>query len=230
MRLGKKRWGLWCLFGAIFILWFFSTPMVSYGLVRSLESKFSPPATFPNASAVVVLGGAGAPAVPPRRYPETNAAGDRLFHAIRLAKAHYAPYVICTGGKIKFIADFPGSEAETMAAILREFGGFDSASIIIEDKAQNTHDHAPRVSEIFEKRGFKKEIILVTSAMHMYRSVKIFQKAGFIVHPAPTDYWVTAGEPFKLFNFLPSADALFSSTTALHEYYGLLAYRVLGWL
>jgi uncharacterized SAM-binding protein YcdF (DUF218 family) len=211
-------------------LWIFSTPVVSYLLVRSLERKFSPPATFPKASAIVVLGGATAPAIPPRRYAETNIFGDRIFHAIRLAKAHYAPYVICTGGKIKFLFDFPGSEAATMADLIREFGGIDSASIIIEDKAQNTHDHAPRVKEILEKRGFTKDIILVTSAMHMYRSVAIFRKAGFTVYPAPTDFWVAAGGTPGLFDFLPDAEALTSSTAILHEYYGLLAYRILGWL
>ena len=117
-----------------------------------------------------------------------------------------------------------------MADLLREFGGIDSTSIIIEDKARNTHDHAPRVREIVEKRGLKSDIILVTSAMHMYRSVKVFQKAGFTVHPAPTDYWVATGGMPGVFDFLPDAEAFFFSTTVLHEYYGLLAYRVLGWL
>ena len=205
-------------------------PFVAHILVRSLESKFDPPASFPKASAIVLLGGATEPAVPPRRYSETNAFGDRIFHAIRLAKAHYAPYVICSGGIVKFLHDTPQSEAATMADLLQEFGGFDSSSVIIEDQAKNTHDHGPKISEILLKRGLKKEIILVTTAMHMYRSVKIFKKYGFTVYPAPTDYWIEKKNQWNIFSFLPDANALFYSTTALHEYYGLLAYKVMGWL
>jgi uncharacterized SAM-binding protein YcdF (DUF218 family) len=230
MRFRKKKAAFYCISCSILILWIFSTPVVSFGLVRSLEKKFSPPATFPNVSAIIVLGGATQPSVPPRRYAETNIFGDRIFHALRLAKAHYAPFIICTGGKIKFLDDFPGSEALTMAGMLREFGNIDSASIIIEDQARNTYENGTRIKDLFEKRGFSKEIILITTAMHMYRSVKIFRKIGFTVYPAPTDYWMGSGGKLKLFSFLPDAEDLYFSTVALHEYYGLLAYRIMGWL
>jgi uncharacterized SAM-binding protein YcdF (DUF218 family) len=230
MRFGRKKLAFYCFFSSILIIMVFANPCVAYLLVRSLESKYNPPSSFPQVSAIVVLGGGTQPPVPPRKYCETNMFGDRIFHALRLAKAHYAPYIICTGGKIKFLHDYPGSEAMCMAQLLREFGDIDSASLIIEDKARNTHDHGPRVREILEKRGLAKDIILVTSAMHMFRSIKVFQKAGFIVHPAPTDYWVESEGRIKLFDLLPDADALFFSTTALHEYYGLLAYWILGWL
>lgn len=232
MKFGKKKTALYCISCSIIILWVFSTPIVSYALVRGLEKKFDPPATFPKASAVVVLGGATQPAVPPRRFAETNMFGDRIFHALRLAKAHYAPYIICTGGKVKFLSDYPGSEAMVMANLLREFGGrdIDSASILIEDQARNTYENGTRIKELFEKRGLQRIIILITSAMHMYRSVKIFQKIGFTVYPAPTDYWVASENRLKLFYFLPSGEDLLSSTVALHEYYGMIAYRILGWL
>ncbi len=225
---GKKKIALWCAIAPLMILWFFSTPFIADAFVRSLEKKFDPPSSFPKVPAIVVLGGATQPAISPRKYPETNVFGDRMFHAVRLAKAGYAPYIICSGGKIKFLLDHPGSEAQTMSDILQEFGGIDPASIIIEDQAQNTYENGTKIKELFEKRGFPKEIILVTSALHMYRSVKIYQKCGFTVFPAPTDYWVNTGQLVKLFDLLPSADALCCSTAALHEYYGLLAYWMLG--
>jgi|WetSurMetagenome_2_1015567.scaffolds.fasta_scaffold203541_2 uncharacterized SAM-binding protein YcdF (DUF218 family) len=227
---GKKRIALYCIAVPLALLWLFSTPLVADSLVRSLEKRYDPPQTFPKVSAIVLLGGCTEPAIPPRRYAETNVFGDRIFHTIRLARAQYAPYIVCSGGKIKFLLDFPGSEAATLAGILREFGGIDSSSIIIEDKAQNTRENATKTKEMLEKRGLGKDIILVTTSLHMYRSVKIFKKNGFTVYPAPTDYWVSRDRKIKLFDVLPSADALFFSTTALHEYYGLLAYWALGWL
>jgi uncharacterized SAM-binding protein YcdF (DUF218 family) len=228
--LGRKRTALFILFVSISALWFFSTPVVSDMLVKSLESKFTQPAHIPNASAIVLLGGFTRPALSPRRHVEIGFAGDRLLGAVRLFKENKAPYIVCTGGKIPFLLDFPGTEASNMASLLRDLWNIDSSSILIEDKAQNTHDHGPKVRAIFEQRGMKKDIILVTSAMHMYRSVKIFKKNGFTVYPAPADFWCESKSPFVLFKILPGADALNASTTALHEYYGLLAYKVMGWL
>ena len=228
--LGRKRTALVCLSLSIALLWFFSTPVVSYVLVRSLESKYPQPAHVPKASAIVLLGGFTRPALPPRRDIEIGLFGDRILYAVRLFKEGKAPSIVCTGGKIPFLLDFPGTEASSMAHLLKESWGIDSSSIIVEDKAQNTHDHGPRVRAIFEQRGMKKDIILVTSAMHMHRSVKVFKKYGFNVIPASADFWCEAKSPLKVFSLLPSADALFASTTALHEYYGLLAYWIMGWL
>jgi uncharacterized SAM-binding protein YcdF (DUF218 family) len=228
--LGRKRIALVCLFLSISSLWLFSTPVVSNALVRSLESKFPQPARVPKASAIVLLGGFTRPALSPRRNIEIGLFGDRILYAVRLFKEGRAPVIVCTGGKIPFLLDFPGTEASSMAQLLRESWGIDSSSIIMEDKAQNTHDHGPKVRAIFEQRGMKKDIILVTSAMHMYRSVNVFKKHGFIVTAAPADFWCESRSPFKLFSVLPGADALFASTTALHEYYGLIAYWIMGWL
>jgi uncharacterized SAM-binding protein YcdF (DUF218 family) len=227
---GKKRLALCCIAAPILLLWLFSTPIVSDLLVRSLEKKFDPPPAFPRVSAIVLLGGATQPSLPPRRYAETNDYGDRIFHALRLFKAGYAPYILCSGGKINFLLDYPGSEAKSTSELLREFGNIDTSSIILEDQAKNTHENATKAKEILAKRSLSRQIILVTSAMHMYRSVKIFKKNGFTVYPAPTDYWVILGQRIKLFDLLPTADALYFSTNALHEYYGLLAYWVLGWI
>jgi len=228
--LRKKKTAFFCVVASIAILFFFSTPAVARFLVRSLESKFTQPAQVPRASAIVLLGGFTRPALPPRQYVGIGLFGDRLLYAVRLFKEDRAPRIVCTGGKIPFLMDFPGTEASCMARLLEDLWGIDTASIIIEDKAQNTHDHGPRVSALFDQRGMKKNIILVTSAMHMYRSVKIFRKYGFTVFPAPADFWTEKNAQWNIFSFLPDAGALNASTVALHEYYGLIGYKLMGWL
>jgi uncharacterized SAM-binding protein YcdF (DUF218 family) len=230
LLLRKKKTAFFCVFFSITILFFFSTPFVSYFLIRSLENKYNQAAYYPRVSAIVLLGGCTRPAIPPRKYVEISEGGNRILHTVRLYKAHYAPVIICTGGKIPFLHDFPGSEARSMSELLVELMGIDSSAIIIEDKAQNTHDHGPKIKEICENRGVKKDIILVTSAMHMHRSVKVFRKYGFTVYPAPTDFWAEKKTQWNVFSFLPESGALNGSTAALHEYYGLMAYTIMGWL
>jgi uncharacterized SAM-binding protein YcdF (DUF218 family) len=227
----KKKGAFLCAFASIFIIVVFGCPMVSWYLVRSLEKKYSPQSPLPNkASAIVLLGGFTRPAIPPRQYIEIGCGGDRLLHAVRLYKEKKASVIICTGGKIPFLLDFPGSEAACMANLLKEFWGIDSSSIIVEDKAQNTHDHALRVAAVLKQHGLKKDIILVTSAFHMFRTMKIFKKYDFTVFPAPSGFFEESSIKFSLFSMLPTIEALYESTVALHEFYGILAYWVFGWI
>jgi uncharacterized SAM-binding protein YcdF (DUF218 family) len=226
----KKKAGLILVFLSAGILWFFSCPLFSHALVRSLESKFDPPVDFPKVSAIVLLGGCTKPAVAPRRYVEPGNAGDRMVNAARLLKKGYAPVIIATGGKIPSVYEFPGSEARCMTSILREVCGIDSSAIILEDKARDTHENATLTAAIMQQRKLHKDIILVTSAIHMYRSVKIFRKFGFTVFPAPADFREDKTIKIGVFSILPSVDALSEATDALHEYYGLIAYKIMGWL
>jgi len=207
-------------------------PYVAHVMMRSLESRYNPLFTYPKSSAIVLLGGCGEPRIAPRIYDETNFFGDRLMQAARLMKQNCAPKLIITGGKIEFVKDFPGSEAEANARLLVEKSLFaiDSSSLLIETRARNTHDNAVFVKKMLDRLGMKPDIILVTSAVHMYRSVRLFKKAGVIVHPAPTDFWEDASFQFNLYNFRPDTDALNRCTVVLHEWYGLIAYTILRWI
>ena len=71
--------------------------------------------------------------------------------------------------------------------------------------------------------------LLVTSAWHMPRAMAAFRKAGFQVEPWPVDYR-TAGwsDAFHLFPFESPAQGLRQLDLAVHEWLGLLAYRLSG--
>ena len=62
----------------------------------------------------------------------------------------------------------------------------------------------------------------------MPRAMAVFTRLGFTVEPAPTDYLANVPRQRKLIARLPSASALMNSTGALHEWYGMAAYRLLG--
>ena len=65
----------------------------------------------------------------------------------------------------------------------------------------------------------KKPFILVTSATHMPRAMKIFKNLGLNPIPAPTDFH--KGE-FKGYLRKPSAYHFNLSEIAMHEYIGIL--------
>jgi uncharacterized SAM-binding protein YcdF (DUF218 family) len=61
----------------------------------------------------------------------------------------------------------------------------------------------------------------------MPRSVFCFEQNGISVIPAPTDYKCARGQRYDIFSFLPSMDSLGNAHLALHEYVGLLFYRLI---
>lgn len=225
--IGRRRFGIILAFLAAVLLYVSSIPATAHFLARTLESRYEQARSYPRVPAIVLLGGAGVPSLPPRRYPETNQNADRIMHAARLHRQGYARYIIATGGKNTVIKDFEGSEAEINASLLRELFGIAPGDIIVEKESKNTREHGPAVREIMEKKNLPLEVIVVTSALHMPRALKVFERAGFKVHPAPTDFRADETLQRKAMNFMPQASSLAQTTAVLHEYYGTAIYAIL---
>jgi uncharacterized SAM-binding protein YcdF (DUF218 family) len=205
-----------------------ASPIVADRLMRGLEGQYPPPTAYPKAAAIVLLGGGMAPRNPPRVEIETNAAGDRPLHAARLWKRGLAPVIVATGGYIPFLVDTKGSEADLYAGLLTEIAGIPDSVILRVGESRTTHEDALLTAALFDSTGMKKEILLVTSAAHMPRAAALFRKAGFVVHPAPTDFQADDSEAFKAIRLLPNGAAMMKTYLALKEYVGALAYRMMG--
>ena len=238
LSIATRRWaslsvGLSILAAAVLIL--FSNGWVAGRLARSLEWRYLPNEEMPVADAIVLLGGATRAAVYPRSMTEMNEAGDRLLQAVRLYRDGKAPLIIASGGAIDWLGSAT-PEADGMLEIL-EFMDIPPDSIIVESSARNTYENALRVREIADDLGIER-VLLVTSALHTPRSVGIFEKQGFTVVPAPTDFLVTRGDASaatasvgaRIYHLVSDAQYLALSTKALKEYLGIAVYRLRGWM
>ena len=216
---------------ALAILLLSSNEIFSNWLVRSLEWKYLPNGELPQAEAIVVLGGGTRPRISPRPWYEVNEAGDRILYGSLLYKQGKAPLLLVTGGRAEWLGEGGNPESEDMAAIA-ELIGVPSNVIIQESQSFNTRDNAVNTKQILSQKGINK-ILLVTSALHMPRSMKIFRKVGFESIPAPTDFLTVNNENSKgwaaVLDLLPSVDALKNTTNAIKEYIGLLIYQIAGW-
>ncbi|SRR5579883_1423987 len=208
---------------------------VSEWLVRSLEFQHIPSAKLPQADAIVVLGGGTKPAVPPRPWVEVSEEGDRVLYGAKLYREGKAPRVILSGGRIEWKGGGP-PESGDMAQLVEAMGV--PASAILQDPTSlNTYENAVNVKQIMVAQGIRR-ILLVTSAMHMPRSLLIFKHLGIDAIAAPTDFNTTErdwqelkGSPAAIvLNVLPEADRFQQTTRALKEYLGLVIYRLKGWL
>lgn len=220
---------------ALLVLLLSSNSWVANSLVQSLEWQQIPQGALPTADAIVVLGGATKSKFPPRPSVDLSEAGDRVLYGAQLYRQGKAPLIIASGGRINWRGG-GSAESADMAEIMRTLGVPDSA-ILQDPTSFNTYQNAVNVQQILKKQGIHK-ILLVTSAMHMPRSLAIFQRLGIDTVAAPTDFLVTRQElaepnssiEASLLNIVPDAFRLEMTTRALKEYLGTVIYRLRGWL
>ena len=95
----------------------------------------------------------------------------------------------------------------------------------------NTLQEAKAINKLLNKEfnSSQKKIILVTSAFHMKRAKKIFEREGISVIPYPVDFKSSKNFVSKLINpiqWMPSANNLNLSSMAVREIIGRIIYRV----
>ncbi len=230
----KSRWIVIVVVVLIFLLGNRWTPAL---LTRSLEWRYFPPSIYPTDSTVVLLGGGTESQQAPRQMAEVNGAGDRVLYAAKLYKSGIAKEILLSGGNIEWSGSRSTTPAQDMAEILIMVGVPEKA-LVLQNQSRNTAEDAQFSAEILRGRGVE-EIVLVTSASHMMRSVALFEKEGFKVIPAPADYSITSENWEALWHpsiedllvgLVPNASNLSELNSGLKEYLGFLVYRLRGWL
>ena len=221
----KKVWGKPLIIFSMALLWLLSTEPVRDALTSQLEFQY--PALniekLDNKQTPIVLLGGGIYEHPPE-YQGQDSLGHysmmRTIYAVKIAKQTGAD-IYPTGGKP--LSENNEAEGDVMKRWLIGFG-IPPASIHAENTANTTWENAILTKALLKEQG-QNTIILVTSAWHIPRAVWCFEAQGLNVIPAPTDY-LTENEPYDLRSFLPRWNVLNDSSHALHEYLGLLFYRL----
>jgi uncharacterized SAM-binding protein YcdF (DUF218 family) len=225
-----RRLAMRLLIVSVALLLLFTSSIVAGALVHSLEDQYRDPGLdVPSAQAIVVLG--GTMHMPSARHHLSGLidSSDRLLVGFRLYRAGKAPLVFCSGGNNP-LGNQTGKAPEStgMAELLEEWN-IPSSAIVIETGSINTRENAMRTYQALAPRGIRR-ILLVTSAIHMPRAAGAFRKAGFEVIPVPADFRTGWGEATFLEKCLPSANNLLASEAALHEWLGIVIYRLRGWM
>jgi uncharacterized SAM-binding protein YcdF (DUF218 family) len=233
----KKKISTLLVLAAFLVIVLAGNRWISYSLASTLEWKYLPGTTQQSADAIVVLGGGTETMQPPRTAVEMNGAGDRMIHAADLYHQKKAPIILLSGGNIAWIESLENSPANDMRQILLRLG-VPGKDMLLQTKSQNTHEDAVFSAEMLKAKNIHR-ILLVTSALHMPRSVALFEKQGLEVIPAPADFTITEDgwqqafspnvETF-LTNLMPGSSALGLTTNVMKEYIGIAIYRLQGWL
>ena len=208
--------------GALVAIWLLP---ISSSLVMPLEDRFPPPVLPDHVDGIVVLGGSVIPTISKARgRPAIREGADRLFAAITLARKYPGARVVLAGG---IVVPWPGAipESWVMRDVLSA-AGVAEARIEVETQSRNTYENAlytyklahPSPGEVW---------VLITSGNHMPRAVGCFRQVGFTVVPYPVDYLTTGKMAFN--NAAELSKELRRLDIAVHEWVGLVGYRLLGW-
>jgi uncharacterized SAM-binding protein YcdF (DUF218 family) len=108
--------------------------------------------------------------------------------------------------------------ARGYAELARDLG-IDPAAMVISDTPLDTVAEARAVVKVLGKAPF----LLVTSAYHMPRAMRLMQNAGAQPIAAPTGQVVNGSARLQWGRVLPSSTGLGKTERAMHEYIGLLA-------
>jgi uncharacterized SAM-binding protein YcdF (DUF218 family) len=202
--------------------WVAATPIVAERLIGAIERQFPPVALdeTPTADVAILLGGTLNEPIPPRVAIELAKGSSRILQAARLYRAGKVKKILVVGGNRPWETN-PVPEAEYMRAMLVEWG-VPTEAIFAAGESRDTFENALEAVQLREKIAFQSAL-LVTSGAHMPRAMATFRHAGLPVTASTSDVSAVV-HPLTVIDFVPTADALVFTTTALKERIGYLVY------
>jgi uncharacterized SAM-binding protein YcdF (DUF218 family) len=196
---------LWLAFLVVLVIAF--TPLTRY-MLKPLEVKQD----IRKADVIVVLCGG----IDKGRYL-SMISSQRMVRGAQLYFEGEAKKILFSGG-------IPPKNGVAEAAVMAQEAkrlNIPAEDILVERRSQSTHEKVVEVKKITEALRWKS-LILVTSFCKMKRSLMAFEYAGFKVYPAPAD-------PYEKYADGP-LERLSLFTALIHEYGGIVYYKIRGWI
>lgn len=237
--------GNWVIGLALAFFWIMSCAVTTRWIGVPLEgeevdtdhSSFITYTSSARCDAIVLLGG-GMGAHEKCGRPEMFSGADRVWMAARMWHAcskkgdgedngeHLKMPITLSGGGVR----------QSTVPYLKDLGIPEEAMMFFPE-ARNTEEEARLIYEKLSVHSqprpltptfAKPKVLLVTSAWHMPRAKMLFERAGFDVVAAPTDYEMhyVAEESLKIRHFFPSADALHRNSDAVKEWVARAGYSL----
>lgn len=204
------------------------TPAFVFLMLGSLEWWYPPGGErSADARAIVVLSGCLRPL--DAQWKDVELGQDtrtRCLKGVEIYRQSGRRPVVVSGGKVS--ADRPGPTlARAMAAFLAEHG-VAKDDLVVEEQSRSTHENAVESARLLHQRGITK-VMLITDATHLWRAERSFQAQGIEVVPCGSYYRANTFDG-SLWSFLPNVGAARDTKLVLHEWLGMIWYRLRGWI
>ena len=220
----RRLWARKLLLFTLLIIFAMHCGSVNYALRYPLESRYPPlldPKSAAAYDAIVVLTSSIIPAGGLVPFPSIDEyMFRRLEEAWRLYRLQPKPIIVSGGHVDPFTAD------KNENKIARDYlirWGVPANDVIGEANSRDTFESAVEVQKLLKQKGFKR-YLLVTSAVHMPRSMLAFSALAPEPIAAPGDFSLGPLE-ITPFDFIPNEAVARKLFITLHEYLGLANYN-----
>lgn len=212
--------------GGAILLIIFTSPILSNLALKKLEWTPKGIDEVPLIETAVVLGGM----VTFQDFTDQlqlNGNVERIEEAINLYHEKIISTIILSGGSGSVI-DPNQKEAKALEAFITK-RGVKSKRLLLEVNSRNTFENAVNTSKLLDSLGMADQpIMLITSAFHMNRAVRCFQKQGVNIIPFPVDF-KHASFDWSPSWLIPSATAMTTWEIVIREGVGILVYKITGY-
>ena len=205
----KQRLAVIVLIVSSVMLYLFSISPIADLLLYPLENKHSKIQDSGQTETIIMLTGG----------EEGNVLRAREVLRLYYARKNDNTKIIISGNDPLTTSDQKESSAEQVKTLLTE-SGINPEIINTETDSRTTFESAQNLNNIIRQDNF----FLVTSGYHMPRAMMIFKAFDTRPIPAPTDFKIGVG--YNLFSFLPSPGNLKKTDYAIHEYIGIIYYKL----
>lgn len=142
----------------------------------------------------------------------------RIAHGVDLYYEHPDAYFLFSDGGLA------GQNKTGWMRNYLEASGISRSRILLENQAVSTQQNIVNGKKLLEVKNINaRNIVLITSASHLPRAVMTARNYGLTVIPEPVP------ENASLI-FYPSWHSIVRLSAVLHEYLGIVGYKLFGWL
>jgi uncharacterized SAM-binding protein YcdF (DUF218 family) len=221
-----RPWGRRALLAVLVLLYALSMPYTADRCMRWLEVRRVPLETLqPPYEAVIVLSGMLQLQLSQPGSLEFNGAVERILAGIAFVQQGRGKRLLVSGGSGSLF-DQRTREAHLLKTFALQLGLQDD-QVLVEADSRNTYENARYTAQVLRTQQWH-HVVLITSASHMRRALAAFHKQGIFPHTYPVDY--AAADVVTPLSFVPSVHSLAKTTAVMHELFGILTYRVQGYI
>jgi uncharacterized SAM-binding protein YcdF (DUF218 family) len=154
---------------------------------------------------------------------------DRVSHTVQLYKLGKIKKILISGTtNITWDGTFEKMKAHPLEKVLLLYG-VPQKDISWENQSRNTYENAVYSKIILQNTFPNQKYLLISSAFHLRRAQKCFEKQGIKIDTFSTDFY-TSDRHLSPRSFLPSEYSLLTISILSHELMGYLTYKLMGYL
>ncbi|MBA2709266.1 MAG: YdcF family protein [Tatlockia sp.] len=212
------RYGFLSLFILLIV---FSSGWLAYGLTHKLENPYPPVTNVSQNIHWVVVLSAGQAEI--KNFPINDlvygSGIKRLIEGLRIYRQLPQSKILLSGGGF----DYEIPEATNLAELAIWFK-IPAKDLVLEKTSKNTIGQIKAIKQLIHDEPF----YLVTSAIHMPRSLCLCRTYGLNPIAAPTDYTFYWNDKLWPIRYLPNTHNLFYLSIAMHEILGKTWAKIKG--